>query len=100
MCARRLRGQKLLIENDQTILGTLQLSDPDRIAPDHLGRNISWIIAGTENDDFGARDLPQQTFEVAVCRDQDEPVSGGVVQNPAVTGACKPISKRTFGPRE
>src|ERR1035441_3376633 len=31
---------------------------------------------------LSARDLPQQTFEIAVCRDQDEVVSGGVLQNP------------------
>lgn len=82
------------------ILGSGQLSDTDRIAPNHLGRNISWIIAGTENDDPGARDLPQQTFEIAVCRNQDEVVSGGVVQNPAIAGTSKPVSKRTFGLRE
>jgi hypothetical protein len=31
---------------------------------------------------LSAGDLPQQTFEIAVCRDQDEVVSGGVLQNP------------------
>jgi hypothetical protein len=97
---KRSPGQKLPIENDQAILGTLQLSDTARVASDHLSRNISWIIAGTEYDDFGARGLPQQTFEVAVCRDEDEPMSGGIVQDPAVADACKPIPKRTFGLRE
>jgi len=46
------------------ILGSGQLGNTDRVAPNHLGRNISWIIAGTENDDPGAGDLPQQTFEI------------------------------------
>src|SRR5712692_678449 len=46
------------------------------------------------------RDLPRQTFEIAVCRDQDEPVSGSVVQNPAIAGTSKLVSKRTFGLRE
>ena len=79
------------------ILSAAQLSDTDRIAPKQLGRNIGWIIAGTENDDLGARDLLQQTFEIAVCRNQDEVVSGGLVQNAAIAGARKPVSKRTFG---
>jgi hypothetical protein len=41
------RVQKLLIENDQTILGAGQLGNTDRIAPKHFGRDPSWIIAGT-----------------------------------------------------
>jgi hypothetical protein len=79
------------------VLGTRQFSDADRIAPKHLGSNISWIIAGTKNDDLGAGDLPHQSFEIAICRDQDEAVNSGVVQNPAITGASQPVSKRTFG---
>lgn len=66
------------------ILGVGQLGDTDRITPKHLGRNFSWIIAGTENNDLGAGDLPQQALEIAVCRNQDEAVSGGVLQNPAI----------------
>ena len=79
------------------ILGTGQRSDTDRIAPEHFGRNSSWVITGTENDDPGATDLPQQTFEIAVCRDQNEVVSGGVVQNPAIAGTGKPVLKCTLG---
>jgi len=45
-CAKRLRCQKLLVENDQLVLGTGQPGDTNRVAPKHLGRNISWIIAG------------------------------------------------------
>jgi len=82
------------------LLGTPQLSDTDRIAPKHLGRDVGRIVAGTKNDDLGAWDLPRQTFEIAVCRDQNEVVSGGVIQNSAITGTNKPISKRTLGPRE
>jgi hypothetical protein len=95
--ATRLRGQQLSVENDQMILGFGQLSDADRIAPKHLGRNIRWIIAPTENDDLGSRDLAQQTFEVAISRDQDEVVSGCVVKNPPIASTGKPVSKRTFG---
>src|SRR5216684_6381142 len=87
ICADRGRGYQLLVENDQMILGTRQLSDTDRIAPKHLGRNIGWIITGTKNDDLGARDLPRQRFEIAVCRNQDEPVSGSVVRNPAIAAS-------------
>jgi hypothetical protein len=76
-----------LVENDQTVLGAGQLRHTDRIAPEHFGCNPSWIITGTKNDDLGATDLPQQTFEIAICRDQDEAVSGGVVQNPAVAAS-------------
>jgi hypothetical protein len=94
--ARRVRCQNLLVENDQMILGAGQFSDTDRIAPEHFGRNPSWIITGTENDDLGARDLPQQTFKIAVCRDQDEVVSGGVVRNPAIAGTGKPVLKGTL----
>jgi len=54
------------------ILGTGQLSDTDRIAPKHLGRNPGWIIAGTENNDIGARQSAQQAFEISVCRNQDK----------------------------
>ena len=82
------------------ILGSGQLSETDRIAPKCLGRNLSWIIAGTENDDLSARDLRHQTFVIAVCRDKDEAAGGGIVQNPAIAGTSKPITKRTFGPRE
>ena len=48
------------------VLGAGQLGNTDGIAPKHLGRNIGWVIARTENDDLGARDLPQQTLEIAV----------------------------------
>jgi hypothetical protein len=77
--------------------GTLQLSDADRIAPKHIGRNIGGIIAGAEDDHLGAGDLPQQTFEIAICRNQDEAVSGGIVQDSAVACASEPVSERTFG---
>lgn len=98
--ASRFRSQQLPVENYHVVLGARQLSDTDRIAPKHPGRNISWIIAGTKNDDLGARDLPHQKLEIAVCRDQNEVVSSGVVQNPAIAGTSKPVSKRTFGLRE
>jgi hypothetical protein len=94
------RGQKLSIEDDQTILGTGQLSDTDRIAPKHLGRNLGWIIAGSENDYIGARDLAQQTPEIAVGRHEDEVRRGRVFENPEIASTAKAILKRTFGPRE
>jgi hypothetical protein len=62
------------------------------MAPKHVGRKAGWIIARTENDDLRAGDLPNQRFEIAVCRDQDEVASGGVVQDPAVADTGKPIS--------
>ena len=79
------------------ILGIGQFSDPDRIGPEHFGRHLSGIVTGTQNDDSGATDPPQQTFEIAVCRDQDEAVSGGVVQNLAIAGTGKPVLKCTLG---
>jgi len=91
---------RLLLENHQMILGVGQLSDTDRIAPEDLGRDIGRIIARTENNDPSARKLLQQTFEIAICRNQDKVVSRGIVQNPTISGACEPVSKRTFGPRE
>jgi hypothetical protein len=71
---------KLLVENYQLGLGAEQFRDTDGIAPNHLRRDLSRIIAGTEYDDLGAWDLAKQPFEIAVCRHQDEVVSGGVVQ--------------------
>ena len=53
----RLRGQKLPVENDRMTPGAGQPADTDRIPPKDLGRNVSWIIAGTENDNLGVRDL-------------------------------------------
>jgi hypothetical protein len=50
---------KLPVEDDQTILGPGQFSDTDRVAAKDLGRNLSWIIARTENDDAGAREPDQ-----------------------------------------
>jgi len=35
--------------------------------------------------------------EIAVCRNQCEVVSGRVVQNFAIAGTSKSVSKRTFG---
>jgi len=67
------------------------------MAPKHLGGNAGWVLAGTQNDDPGAGDLPQQTCEIVICRDQDEAVGCGVLQNPAITGTGKPVSKCTFG---
>jgi hypothetical protein len=55
----------LLVENDQLILGTGQLSDTDCIAAKHPGRNISRVIAGTKNCDPGSWDLPEQVLEIA-----------------------------------
>jgi hypothetical protein len=78
------------------ILGAGQLGDAYSIAPEHPGGDVSWIIAGSENDDSGARNLFRQTFEIAVCRDQDEVVVDGVLQNPAIARTRKPVSKRTF----
>src|SRR5450759_4182294 len=87
----------LTVENDQMNLGVGQLSNTDRIAPKHFGRNLSWIIAGTKNDDPGAGDLRQQTFEIAIRRDQDQVVSGSVVQNPPIAGTSQPVSERALG---
>jgi hypothetical protein len=97
---RCIRGQKLPVEDDQVILRTGQLSDTDRIAPKHLGRNLGWIIAGPENNDIGARDSAQQTFEIAVRRDQDKIGCGGEFENPEIARTSKPVSKRPFGLRE
>jgi hypothetical protein len=47
-------------------LGEAQLGDPNRIATKHGGRDVSRIIAGAENDDVGARDLPGQAFEIPI----------------------------------
>ena len=69
------RGQELSVEDDRAILGTRQFSDTDGISPKHLGGNLGWTIAVTKNDDIGAGDPAQQSFELAVCRDHDE-VSG------------------------
>jgi hypothetical protein len=44
--------------------------------------------------------LPQQTFEVTVCRDQDEVVSGGMFQNPAITGTSKAFVEKQLHPLE
>src|SRR5450759_3237948 len=96
-CAKRLSGSKLTVENDQMNLGVGQLSNTDRIAPKHFGRNLSWIIAGTKNDDPGAGDLRQQTFEIAIRRDQDQVVSGSVVQHPRIAGTSQPVSERALG---
>jgi len=82
------------------LLGAGQLGDADRIATEHLGRNVSRIIAGTENDDVGAMDLPPQPFEIAVCRDQDKVVSGGVFQNLAIASTGKAVSKGTLRVRK
>ena len=71
------------------ILGAAQLSDTDRIAQKHLGRNIRWMVTGTHYDDFGARNLSVLAFETA-----------GGFRNSAITGTSKPISKRAFGLRE
>ena len=92
----RLREQKLPVESDQVILGTEQPADPDGIAPKHLGRNFRRIVAGTENDDLGAGNLPHQAFEIAVCRDQNEVVRGCVLQNPTIACTSKPVAKGTF----
>jgi hypothetical protein len=34
---RQEAAQRLLVENDQMLLSVGQLSDTDRVAPDHLG---------------------------------------------------------------
>ena len=59
----------LPLDEDQLVLRIGQFNDPDRITPKHICRNLGWIIAGTENDDFSRRELFQQTFEVVVGRD-------------------------------
>ena len=53
-----------------------------------------------ENDDLGNRDTAQQTFEIAIRRDQDEAVCRGVFENSEIAYTSKPVSKRTFGLRE
>ena len=61
---------------------------------------MGWVIAGAENDDSCLWELLQKTLEIAVRRDQDEAVGGGVFQNPAITGAGKTVLERAFRPRE
>jgi hypothetical protein len=97
---RTISERKLPIKNDQLILRSGQLSDADRITPKHVRRNLSWIIAGAEDDDFNARELLQQTLKIAVGRDQNEIMRGGVFQNPPIANTRKPISKRAFRFRE
>jgi hypothetical protein len=82
---------------DQAILGTAQLRDTDRIASNHLGRDLGWVITGAENDDLGARDILQQLFEIAVGRDKNEVANSRVFQDSAITGTSKSISKGALG---
>ena len=49
----------LTIENNYMILGSRQLRNPDRIAPNHRCGNLSWIVAGTQNHDPCTRDVLQ-----------------------------------------
>jgi hypothetical protein len=91
---------RLFVEDYKLLLGVDQFRDKDGITPKHFSRDLSRIIAGAENNDLGAGDLAQQTFEIAVCRDQDEVVNGGVVQNGAVAGAGEPVSNCAFRLRE
>jgi hypothetical protein len=84
-------------EKEQLILGSDQFSDANRITPKHFRGDPGWIIAGTENDDFRARILLQQTLKVAVGRDQDEIVRNGVFQNLSIARAS---SSRDFGARQ
>src|ERR1017187_9613316 len=93
-------GAKLPAENDQLIPRSRQFSDADRIPAKHLSRDLGWIIAGTQNDDFSARELLQQTLKIAVSRDQDETMCCSVFQNPPIANTGKPISKRAFRFRE
>ena len=72
----------------------------DCIPAKHVRRDVGWIIAGTENDDFSGGKLRQQTLKIAVCRDQDETMCCGVFQNPPIANTGKPISKRAFRFRE
>ena len=90
--------RNLGVENDQLILR--QISDADRITPKHVRRDLGWIIAGKENDDFSARELLQQTLKIAVGRDQDEIVRCGVFQNAPIANTGEPISKSAFRFRE
>jgi hypothetical protein len=52
---RTISDRKLPVENDQSIPRSRQLSDADRIPAKHVRRDLGWIIAGTQNDDFSAR---------------------------------------------
>ena len=90
----------LLMENNHLILGVLQFRKTDRIAPEHLGGHVRGVIARSKYHHLGAGNLSQQSFEIAVCRDQDEVVSYSVVQNPVIPNADKPVSKGAFGFRE
>jgi hypothetical protein len=82
------------------VLGVEQLSNTNRVAPKHLGRNLGRIIACTENNDLGAGDLAQKALEIGVCRDQNEVVSSGVLENPTIALAGESISKRALRLRE
>lgn len=77
-----------------------QFSDEDRIPAQHVRRDLGWIIAGTQNDDSSARELLQETLEIAVSRDQDEAMRRSVFQNPPIATTGKPISKRALRFRE
>src|ERR1700691_1760522 len=93
---RTISDRKLPVENDQLIRRSRQFGDADRIPAKHVRRDLGWIIAGTQNDDFSARELLQETLEIAVSRDQDETMRRSVFQNPPITTTGKPISKRAL----
>jgi hypothetical protein len=97
---RTISDRKLPVENDQLIPRSRQFSDEDRIPAQHVRRDLGWIIAGTQNDDSSARELLQETLEIAVSRDQDEAMRRSVFQNPPIATTGKPISKRALRFRE
>lgn len=95
-CAQQISEWTLPVESDQLILQSGPFSDADRIATKHVGRNLGWIIAGTEDDDISVGELLQQTLKIAVPRDQNDIMRGGVLQNPSIANTGKLASKRTF----
>jgi hypothetical protein len=60
------------IENDQLIVRSGQCRDTNRVTPQHVSCDLSWINAETKDDDSSLREPTQQTYKIAVGRDQDE----------------------------
>lgn len=87
----------LSIENDQLILRKGQFSDADRISPKRVRRNLRWVVAGAQDDDFGARKLFQQLLKIAVGRDQNESMLDDVLENPSVTGSARAFRRALSG---
>lgn len=96
----KILGRELSLENDHLTVRSGQFSDTNRITPKYVSRDLCWIIARTKNHDLGAWEVLQQTFKVAVRRDQNEVMRSREFQNSPIAKTRKPISKRTLRFRE